>query len=80
MCVHACYSCANTFRPPWTVARKAPLPMGFSRQEYWRGLPFPPPGDLSNSGIEPESLMSPVLAGRFFTTSATWKAPHILDA
>ena len=45
--------------------------MGFSRQEYWRGLPFPSPGDLPNTGIEP---MSPILAGRFFTTRATWEA------
>ena len=50
---------------PQTVACQAPLPMGFSRQEYWRGLPFPPPGDLPNPGIEP---VSPVLEGRFFTT------------
>jgi len=49
--------------------------MGFSRQEYWRGLPCPPPGDLSDLGIEPTSLMSPVLAGRLFTTCATWEAP-----
>ena len=49
--------------------------MGFSRQEYWSGLPCPPPGDLSNPGIEPTSLMSPALTGRFFTTSATWEAP-----
>ena len=49
--------------------------MGFSRQEYWSGLPFPPPGDLPDPGIEPTSLMSPALAGRFFTTSATWEAP-----
>ena len=47
--------------------------MGFSRQEYWSGLPFPPLGDLPNPGIEPSSLMSPVLAGRFFTTSVTWE-------
>ena len=59
---------------PWTVAHQAPLSMGFSRQEYWSGLPCPPPGDLPDSGIEPESLMSPALAGRFFTTSATWEA------
>ena len=59
------------FATPWTVARQAPLSMGFSRQEYWSGLPFPSPGDLPNPGIEPES---PALAGRFFTTSATWKA------
>ena len=40
---------------PWTLARLAPLSMGFSRQEYWSGLPFPPPGNLPNSGIEPGS-------------------------
>ena len=45
--------------------------MVFSRQEYWSGLPGPSPGDLPNPGIEPASLMSPALAGRFFTTSAT---------
>ena len=48
-------------------------PWGFSRQEYWSGLPCPPPGDLPNQGIKPTSLMSPALAGRFFTTSATWE-------
>ena len=57
---------------PWTVAHQAPLSMRFSRQEYWSGLPCPPPRDLSHSGIEPETLMSPVLTGRFFTTSITW--------
>ena len=46
--------------------------MGFSRQEYWGGLPLPIPGDLPNPGIEPVSLASPALTGRFFTTSATW--------
>ena len=40
---------------PWTIAHKAPLSMGFSRQEYWNGLPCPPPGDLPNPGIEPKS-------------------------
>ena len=44
---------------PWTVARQPPLSMGFPRQEYWSGLPFPSPGDLPNPGIEPMSLMSP---------------------
>ena len=63
------------FVVPWTVAPQVPLSMGFSRQEYWSGLPCPPPRDLPNPGIEPESLMSPALAGRFFTTSATWEAP-----
>ena len=43
------------FATPWTVARQAPLSMGFSRQEYWSGLPFPSPGDLPNSGMEPGS-------------------------
>ena len=47
----------------------APLSVGFSRQEYWSGLPFPPPGDLPNPVIKPASLMSPALAVRFFTTS-----------
>ena len=58
----------------WTVAHQAPLSMGFSRQEYWSGLPCPPPGDLCDPGIEPTSLTSPALADRFFTTSATWEA------
>ena len=59
-----------------TVAHQAPLSMGFSRQEYWSGLPCPSPGDLPDPGIEPVSLTSPALAlaGRFFTTSATWEA------
>ena len=57
----------------WTVVWQAPLSIGFSRQEYWSELPCPPPGDLPDPGIEPESLESPVLAGGFFTTSTTWK-------
>ena len=48
----------------WTVARQAPLSMGFSRQEYWSALPFPLPGDLPDPGIEPGSLTSPSSAGR----------------
>ena len=47
---------------------------GISRQEYWGGLPFPSPGDLPDPGIEPTSLVSPALAGGFFTASATWEA------
>ena len=50
------------------------LSMGFSRQEYWTGLPCPPPGDLPNLGTEPVSLMSPAWGGGFFPTSTTWKA------
>ena len=60
-----------------TVAHQAPLSTGFSRQEYWDGLPFLSPGDLPNSGIEPGSLMSPALAGRFFTTEPPEK-PQVL--
>jgi len=56
-----------------TVARQALLSMGFSRQEYWCGLPFPTPWDLSNPGIKPASLLSPALAGGFFTSSTTWE-------
>ena len=59
----------------WTVAHQAPLSMGFSRQDSWSGLPFPPPGDLPDSGTEPVSLLSPALASGFFTISATWEAP-----
>ena len=48
-------SCVRLFATPWTLDFQAPLPMGFSRQEYWSGLPFPSPGDLPNPGIEPRS-------------------------
>jgi len=48
--------------------------MGFFRQEYYSGLPFPSPGDLPDAGIKPASLTSPALAGRFFTTSTTREA------
>ena len=48
--------------------------MGFSRQEHWGGLPCPPPGDLPHPGMEPASLVSPAVVGRFFTTGATWEA------
>ena len=68
------FSCVQLFVTLWTVAHQAPLSMGFSRQEYWSGLPCPPPGDLPDPGMESASLMSPALAGMFFTTSATWEA------
>ncbi|CAI9153792.1 unnamed protein product [Rangifer tarandus platyrhynchus] len=70
------FSRVQLFAALWTVAHQAPLFLGFSRQEYWSGLPFPPPGDLPNPGIKPRSLTSPALADRFFTTSATWEAPQ----
>ena len=59
---------------PWTVAHQAPLSTGFSRQEYWRELLCPSPGDLPKPGIELVLLISPALAGRLFTISATQKA------
>ena len=71
-------SWVQLFETSWTVSHQAPLTMGFSRQEHWHGLPFPPPGDLPDPGTEPVSLASPALAGRFFTTSATWAASFCL--
>ena len=59
----------------WTVAYQVPLTMGFSRQKYWRGLTWPPLGNLLDPGITPWSLMSHALTGVFFTTSITWKIP-----
>ena len=56
---------SDSFVTPWTVACQAPLPIGFPRQEYWSGLPFPSSGNLPNSGIQP---VSHALAGGFFTT------------
>ena len=57
----------------WTLPHRAPLSMRFSRQESWRGLPFPPPGDLPNPGIERASLTSPARAGGFFTSEPPGK-------
>ena len=64
----SCLVMSKPFETPWTVARQAPLSMGFPKQEYWSGLLFPPPGDLPDPGIEPASLAFPALAGRFLTT------------
>ena len=65
MCVHAqLLSQVHLFSTPWPVAHQDPLSMGFSRQQYWNGLPCPPPGDLPHPGTE---TMSPALAGGFFT-------------
>ena len=62
------------FATLWIVAHQSPLSMGFSRQEYWSGLPCSPPGDLPDPGIKPTSFMSLALAGGFFTISTTWEA------
>ena len=76
VCLLSRFSRVQLFVTPWTVAHQAPRPMGFSRQEDYSGLPCPPPGDLPHPGIEPESPKCPALAGRFFTTSATWEAQN----
>ena len=82
MLMHSCmlshFSRVWLFVILWTVALQVPLSMGFSRQEYWSGLPCSPPRDLPNPEIKPVSLTSPALAGGFFTTSAIWKAPCML--
>ena len=75
MLCRAVLSCSvvSSSATPWTLARQVPFSWGFSRQEYWSGLPCPPPGDLFNPGVKPPSLMSPAsaaLARRFFTTKA----------
>ena len=69
-------SCIWLFVIPWTVARQAPLSMGFSSQEYWRGLSFPSPGGLTYPKIRPVFSVSPALAGRFSTAEPPGN-PHI---
>ena len=66
-------SCVGLLVTPWTVARQAPLSLGFSGQEYWSGLPFPSPfpADLPNREIEPVSPVFPELADGFFITEPT---------
>ena len=69
---HVCACSVSRVRlsaTPCTVAHQAPLSMGFSRQEFWSGVPFPPLGDLPHPGIEPTSLISSALAGGFFTSA-----------
>ena len=74
VCVCVCELVILLSATPWSVVHQAPLSMGFSRQEHWGGLPFPSPGPLPDPGIEPTSPESPVLTGRFITSSATWEA------
>ena len=71
------FSCIQLFVTLCIVACQAPLLMGFSRQESWSGLLYPPPGDLPDLGIEPVSFTPPALAGGFFTTSTTWEASDV---
>ena len=72
LCVFSCFSHVQLFATPWAIDHQAPLSMECSRQEYWSGFPFPPPGDLPHPRIKPSSPVSPALAGEFFTTSATF--------
>ena len=73
VCVLGHFSHVQLFAAVWTAARQAPLSIGLSRQEYWSGLSCPPAGALPHPG---KSSTSPALAGRFFTASVTWEAPH----
>ena len=75
----SCFSRVQLFVTPWTEVCQAPLSMGFFRQEYWSGLPGPPPGDLPEPGIQPMSLMSPTLAGGILTISTTCEA-HVMES
>ena len=68
------FSCIQLFVTSWTIAHKSPLSIGFSRQEYWRGLPCSPLGHFPLLGIKLGSLTSLALTGSFFTTSTTWIA------
>ena len=80
LCVCVCaLSHVRLFGISRTVAHQVPLSVGFSRQEYWSRLPFPPPGDLPHPGNELVSLVSPALAGRFFTTEPPRVPRHVLS-
>ena len=74
MCMLSLFSCVQLHATLWTIAHQALLSMGFSRQEYWSGLPCSLSGNLPDPGIKPASPVSPVLAGRFFPTNTTWEA------
>ena len=73
-CVLGHFSHVWLFATLWTVVCQALLFVGFSRQEYWSGWPFPPPGDLPEPGLNLGLFTPPALAGKFFTTSTTWEA------
>ena len=70
----------SLFRTPWTIAHQAPLSMGFSRQEYWSGLPFPSPGDLPEPGTKPVCPVSPALQSDYFTTEPQGCPLHMLNS
>ena len=80
LCVYVCvhlsrFSSVQLFVTPWTITHQPPLSMGVSKQEYWSGFPCTSSEDLPNPGIKPTSLLSPALAGEFFTANVTWEAP-----
>ena len=79
MSMLSCFSRVQLFVTPWTKVHQAPLSMGLFRQEYWCGLPYTPPGDLPDPGVQPMSLMSPTMAGGIFTISTPWRA-HVRDS
>ena len=80
VCLLSRFSHVWLFATPWIAAHEGPLSMGFSKQEYWSGLPCPPPGDPPSAGFKPVSLTAPALAGGvgggrcIFTAKATWEA------
>ena len=74
----SCFGCVQLFATLWTAAHQAPLSMGFSRQEYWSGLPFPTPGDLPDPGIKPMSFYVSRIADGFFTTDPPGKPIKLL--
>ena len=86
MCAHVLchFRHVQLFATLWTVAHQDLLSMGFSKQQYWSGLPCPPPGNLPDPGIEPIFLMSPALAGGFFTLvppgKPRWECVHRSNA
>ena len=79
ICVLSHSAVFSSLRPHGWLPIRLLCPWGFSRQEYWSGFPFLPPGDLPDPGTEPASLMSPALVGMFFTTSVTWDTPYLLQ-
>ena len=78
MCVCLVTELCLTLCDPMDCSPQAPLFMGFSRQEYWSGLPCPPLGDLPNSGIKPASLVTPALTSEFFATEPLGKPQFLL--
>ena len=77
LCALTHFSHVQLFVTPWTVAHQGPLSMRFSRQEYWSGLPYPPPDDLPHPGIKSMSLLSPALACMFFSSSTNLEQHNI---